>query len=263
MAAGFDPISSVILDAFRVATGNGPEILPSTFGEGPNASGGYAHATAFREPGNPDAVGHSIGFGTGGSRGKADAPWWKPGDWLSGEAGQGHFKDAAGDKAYGLIAEGQALKTSVDWGAKPGEEGAYGGLDWGGPDGALGVKVTNKTAQLNAQASLFNAGVTAGTRGTALDENVHLGIAPIGPGGALRGHYGDTDNDLNPELGFGADVGPISFDYRTEDPLYLLANSLSLGHINRSSGGADPLKPTNWTRRARDSMSDLWSHFTD
>ncbi|NJL63724.1 MAG: hypothetical protein HC903_20145 [Methylacidiphilales bacterium] len=37
-------------------------------------------------------------------------------------------------------------------------------------------------------------------------------------GYSARGHWGDQDKDGRKEIGFGADVGPVSFDIKTEDP---------------------------------------------
>lgn len=41
----------------------------------------------------------------------------------------------------------------------------------------------------------------------------------LGVGGAGRLHWSDTDGDGQREYGFGADIGPVSFDYKSEDPV--------------------------------------------
>ncbi len=89
----------------------------------------------------------------------------------------------------------------------------------------------------NAEASVGQDGATVGagaqviggavrfgenTKDRANDSQVRLG-ASFGVGAAGRLHWSDSDNDGHREYGFGGDVGPISFDLKSEDPLMSLA----------------------------------------
>src|SRR5688572_11857144 len=49
-----------------------------------------------------------------------------------------------------------------------------------------------------------------------------------GMGGALRFHHGDEDGDGYRELGYGIDAGPVSLDYKSENPLELAVPGLGL-----------------------------------
>lgn len=89
----------------------------------------------------------------------------------------------------------------------------------------------------NAEASVGEDGATVGAGAGVISGAVRLGQntadrnndrqlrlgAGFGVGAAGRLHWGDTDNDGQREYGFGADVGPVSFDYKSEDPLADLA----------------------------------------
>lgn len=55
------------------------------------------------------------------------------------------------------------------------------------------------------------------------DRNVKFGAGvSFPPIGGIRGHWSDDDRDGHREYGFGIDAGPISFDYKTEQPSDLL-----------------------------------------
>jgi hypothetical protein len=79
---------------------------------------------------------------------------------------------------------------------------------------------------IGAQANVAEGSVTLGTSGTKRedgsdsdeDQTFRFGLSE-GVGLAGRVHFGDADQDHNPEFGVGADFGPVSFDVKTEDPL--------------------------------------------
>ena len=74
-------------------------------------------------------------------------------------------------------------------------------------------------AGLGAGAYFAQAAVTAGDIGTdSNDSEARFGVgAGVGAGGRL--HWADADGDGYREYGFGADIGPVSFDVRSEDPV--------------------------------------------
>lgn len=199
------------------------------------------------DPG-PDAVGASKKLSSG--------PVLSAPEGASGEAGVGNFRDGAGDAAYGAWVEGQIGRQSGDLlgsstpvaGEEPGAH-SYFGYESSLADGSLGAKTTNKSAQLSAQASGPTFSLTGGTRGTDRDSDAKFGLSPFGPGGGLRLHYGDADGDKLREYGFGLDLGVVSCDFKTEDPL---------GKLFRGFPGVnDPEK--NYTQAA----ADLFHHFAD
>jgi hypothetical protein len=81
---------------------------------------------------------------------------------------------------------------------------------------------------LGAQASVGGFNIGAGTRGTETDEYSKFGLSE-GVGAAVRGNWGDTDGDGFREYGFGFDVGPVSVDMRSEDPLRMAAKNILPG----------------------------------
>src|SRR4029079_11016265 len=84
-------------------------------------------------------------------------------------------------------------------------------------------------ATLGAGATLVGGSVTLGgdpSRKSDKDESVRLGLSE-GAGMAGRLHWGDKDKDGHREYGFGADVGPFSFDIKSEDPLRTLIRTAS------------------------------------
>jgi hypothetical protein len=86
------------------------------------------------------------------------------------------------------------------------------------------------------QGNMFETSVTGGKfdRRNFTDEQARLGLS-AGEGGAGRLHWGDQDKDGFREYGFGFDVGPVSMDLKTEDPLRtgakFLASKLPLGEL--------------------------------
>jgi len=54
------------------------------------------------------------------------------------------------------------------------------------------------------------------------DEVLRVGL-DVGLSGGARLHWGDTDGDGKREYGFGVDIGPLSADIKTEDPVRTFA----------------------------------------
>lgn len=73
-------------------------------------------------------------------------------------------------------------------------------------------RVNKKTASLGLQAN--GAELAANNIGTQ-EHNLRFGLS-AGEGFGGRLHYGDADKDGVREMGFGFDLGPASFDMRSE-----------------------------------------------
>jgi hypothetical protein len=103
---------------------------------------------------------------------------------------------------------------------------------------SVDASVSDETISFGAQANVGEGSLTLGTSGTKrddgsdsdLDQTFRFGVSE---GGGLAGriHFGDADKDGNPEIGVGADVGFVSFDVKTEDPL-----RTGLAFANAASG---------------------------
>ena len=123
----------------------------------------------------------------------------------------------------------------------------------------------------SAEASIGEDGATLGAGASVIDAALHLGNnsaqrnndqtlrigGGFGVGAAGRLHWGDSDKDGHREYGFGADIGPVSFDYTTEDPLMSVANGLTLGM-------ASSLAPQNFnlTDTVGSGISSAWNWLT-
>jgi len=90
---------------------------------------------------------------------------------------------------------------------------------------SAGVALTDDGLSAGAQANYLEGSITLGTTGTGdADEETRVGLS-AGGGAAGRVHWGDRDGDGNAEYGIGVDVGPISADIKTEDPLRTYINT--------------------------------------
>ena len=118
-------------------------------------------------------------------------------------------------------------------------------------DAAVGTasaeaSITDDSISVGAQANAGEGSLTLGTSGSKrddgndsdLDQTFRFGLSE-GVGFAGRVHFGDADNDKNPEIGVGADFGIVSFDVKSEDPL-----RTSLGLINAATGPIGVLPAT-------------------
>jgi hypothetical protein len=129
------------------------------------------------------------------------------------------------DGAIGGGASLQAARLEGGWGergkgpAVSADVDAFGaGIDsWVNPE---------KGAAAGLSAYILQGSVTGGNIGTgSRDEEGRFGLG-AGVGGAGRLHWEDADGDGRREYGLGADVGPFSFDIKTEDPLMTAAKSM-------------------------------------
>ena len=161
---------------------------------------------------------------------------------------------SAGQEGLGLRARGRAARIDARRGADSGSfrfgEGEADAGSWENEDGSRrwGARASVATAGVDgerqdqigyggsagsasAEASWGDDGATWGAQANAAEVNVqndpdgdptryddlHVrGGVSAGAGLEVRGHWGDVDGDHAPEYGFGADLGPISFDVTTE-----------------------------------------------
>ena len=129
----------------------------------------------------------------------------------------GDRQNAEGSRTTGIGAHGRLAGTQLSLGT-PGEgwRGAF-SADFLGADGELSA-ASSGTAQASAQNYVAQAALELGwNRPTSAHGFMLRGGLSAGEGGALRLHATDEDSDGVSEVGFGADLGPFSFDIRTED----------------------------------------------
>jgi len=136
---------------------------------------------------------------------------------VSGDAGKmslrlGKWKDGDNTR-YGGKFGGGGLKGDIN---KDGEFSGDFGVGTGGAEASAGDDGFTVGASGNMlEGSVTTAPPSADSR---IDEQSRFGLS-WGGGAAGRGHWGDKDGDGYREYGFGFDVGPVSADIKTEDPL--------------------------------------------
>lgn len=120
--------------------------------------------------------------------------------------GIGAFNDINGERTWGFGAQGGLYKGDVK------RNDANMGAELGIGTAQAGLLVNKKTASLGLQAN--GAELAANNIGTQ-EHNLRFGLS-AGEGFGGRLHYGDADKDGVREMGFGFDLGPASFDMRSE-----------------------------------------------
>jgi hypothetical protein len=179
----------------------------------------------------------------------------KSGDLTAkGEVGSGKAFAGTDDEGNtGVGVEGKVAGGSVEYGERG--KGQYGKVDAdvaGVEAGASHNK--DKGFSVGAEAFAVQGGVTQGNIGEgSRDEETRLS-GGVGLGASARGHWEDADGDGKREYGAGFDVGPVTIDIKTEDPLmYAIKGSNPvLGkvfdkalpkdfNLTHSSGAADVL----------------------
>ncbi len=151
---------------------------------------------------------------------------------------------------HGVRADTQMFNATTGDGGKIGADGGVFGANYEASWG-------NDGATLGAGAYIIQGATRLGeiNKNKTNDEQLRLGVG-YGPGIGGRLHWGDKDKDGFPEYGFGFDVGPISMDLKTEDPLRTLLKIQPLG-IN---------KETNLTSSATKSVKGIvndWREMRD
>jgi hypothetical protein len=172
---------------------------------------------------------------------------------VQGWGGVGSYTNPQGRQTYGVdgsvtTASGSAQATF----SNPDQGSATVGIDAQGPNAFAGASLQTgpgmNTAHIGAEANLGGVGVTVNdnSNDSSEKESIHAGLSE-GVGLDGRVHYG-TGPDGQPRYGLGADVGPVSLDVTTEDPvrtgLGLLAAPFTAGLS--MSGSQNPLNPLNY-----------------
>jgi hypothetical protein len=118
----------------------------------------------------------------------------------------------------------------------------------------VGVGTANAEANIGsdgfaigAQANIAEGSISGGNKNpeSDTDEWARFGLS-LGGGLALRGHGGDEDKDGTRSYGFGADIGPFSFDIKSEDPV----------RTGMRLGGTSILPEENLTKALGSGVSD-------
>lgn len=183
-----------------------------------------------------------------------------------GFSASGHIARVEGDGHTSTLGAGEVRGGYIEdgdrwWaGGKAGVAGAREEYDFSryGPDGAVlkaegaagtagaDAWVSDEGAALGLGANAGEGSVTLGSQGTGdRDGTVRVGVGE-GVGLAGRLHWGDADKDGNREFGVGGDIGPVSFDVKTEDPLRFVGeNNGPLGPLNTVIGQVDDSNMTN------------------
>jgi Domain of unknown function (DUF4157) len=206
-------------------SGSQPTVLPEAPGDGVQG-GPFIY-------GNQKGAGYNFGFGQGhaqattqgndilmdGDHGQASATYDATkidghiGEWSSTRP-DGTTETNIG---FNLGGKSPSIQGSASWGVDGGP-GAYVHGDASGPAFDVSSYAGGDGFGFGAQASVAGFNVGGGTTGTDVDEYNKFGLSE-GVGAALRGSWGDTDHDGFREYGGGIDIGPVSVDMRTEDPL--------------------------------------------
>ncbi len=190
-----------------------------------------------------------------------------------GEEGSGSIGDLkySGSNRYGTV-ENRAGLYGEDGERRIGHhhqysarkvtgQASYGGLNAGfegnGPNVSADMNVGEDGAAVGLQGTLADAAVTLDNIGTSSHDQLGRFGLSEGVGAAGRLHWGDKDKDGYHEFGLGADLGPFSFDVKSEDPLRDLMGPL--GGIADLAGVsfADNKGNNNWTHAAWDTASGL------
>jgi hypothetical protein len=155
-------------------------------------------------------------------------------------------------------------------------DGSFMNLEGGLGTASAGAEFdANSGFNVGAQANLAEIALTAGrsSEDYSTDEIGRFGLSS-GVGAAFRGHWGDLDRDGYREYGFGLDLGPISFDIKTEDPIRSLlgpglSDLVSSRDQNLTHATGEALSDTwNWTQDTvsglvQDATSNAWDWTRD
>jgi hypothetical protein len=166
-------------------------------------------------------------------------------DWLYGGGKSGVWDSDNGGTRTG---------TQVGLGIHKGSYGKGGpvALDTGVGTAQGEASWGNDGFSFGATANLVEGALTLGNFGNKTDSGdnkknesqMKFGLS-AGVGLGARGHWGDSDKDGKNEYGFGFDYGPVSLDYKTEDPVRS-GLGLVLGGIGGPGGVYAADKALEW-----------------
>jgi hypothetical protein len=147
------------------------------------------------------------GVAFGGSWSSGKDPTGANVNEIYGNFGMGKWTDRDGVENKGIAVDGGMTKMGEELG-----KGPLGlGWDFGGGTFNAGATTNKNTTGIGAGANMLEGSVTTGNA----EENARFGLS-AGVGAGLRAHHGDADGDGAMELGFGVDLGPASFDIKSE-----------------------------------------------
>jgi hypothetical protein len=136
----------------------------------------------------------------------------------------GYWKDEDGNWRIGHKQGVTTNKTTINKG------GDVSG-DYGGYSASYEANVGSDGAAVGVQGNAGDGSVMLGgppSKDSNTDAQTRIGVSE-GVGGAGRLHWGDADKDGHREYGYGFDFGPLSYDFKTEDPTGLRGLNKSLG----------------------------------
>ncbi len=214
-------------------------------------SAGYAYGNEVSQGALP--YGYEGGFGIVGGAGTANGGHIEAG-LLQGSGFVGARSEDDGTAWHGAGAHGKVAGLSGGYGQSGSGGYIQGGADAFGFDAEASVN-PDRGAQLGAGAYIVQGAVEGGYNNAQTNQGgmARLGVG-AGVGAAGRLHWGDEDGDGFREYGLGADIGPVSFDLKSEDPLMALANGVSFGAAGALAGPG-----TNLTSSAVNAVSSAGS----
>ena len=176
-----------------------PEVTTNYYGEHPSHYSNESHGRPVCYVGSESDQYGSTGYGAGiGLNNTKDLEAVQ----VNGHAGT--WQDLHGERQTGVEVDGSFIQGGGE---------VTDGLELRG--GVLtanaGMKMNDSTTSVGLGA---NAAEVEGTVGN--EEHSVRGGVSAGLSAGARTHYGDADNDGVRELGFGADIGPVSFDVKSE-----------------------------------------------
>jgi hypothetical protein len=207
------------VDDLDVSTPSSGDFMQRTRPQRTQQSEGYAYGDASeRTRPNGAPLWSNGGFGLQSGLIGSEDGLHASSDLLSANFVDGARQEDDGSWTYGQGLGGKVAGVNVGYG----ERGQGNFLDFQadalGADAQAYLNPENG-ANVGATAYWAQAALTGGNIGTgAADSEGRIGLA-AGVGAAGRLHWGDADGDGNREYGFGADIGPLTFDVRSEDPV--------------------------------------------
>ncbi len=162
-----------------------------------NAAGPYLHAS--HNTGDEENVEIGLGLLRGDN-----------GDIMSANAQLGVWGDP-GSRRIGGRANAQMAKGATN------NNDNFWNFDGGVVDADAEMSIGEDGFTVGAGANVIHGAVQMGDISEEDEHDLQVrGGLGFGCGAAARGHWGDADNDGIPEIGFGFDAGPVSFDMKSE-----------------------------------------------
>lgn len=187
----------------------------------------------YGEAGENEAGGYEARF-----RANGDKSGWADTDVGFGEGAIGAWDEDGGGTQYGIKGKVGLVRGKIN-------EGGDVPVNW--EAGTAGAEFSGGENGVRAQAGVTAIGVEGTLGGFDKERNDDIqarGGLSIGPSLGARLHWGDSDHDGYREYGLGADIGPFSFDVKSEDPLraYMGWDQRNLPGQNMTNAAIDAIK---------------------